>query len=119
MVDAKQEYDRQLSHDRLAPRFDALMDPYDLGRRIETLVQRFLDGVDLNGKLALDAGCGVGGLTTALQQRGAITIAVDIGPQLVRQTRSRVECRAACSSILQLPFADDTFDVVLSSEVIE
>lgn len=119
MPDAEQELERQLAHDRLASRFDELMDAYDVERRTETLVDRFLEGVDLTGALALDGGCGVGGLTTALQRRQARVIAVDIGQQLLSETRARVGCAAARASILTLPFADDTFDVVLSSEVIE
>ena len=110
---------RQLAHDRLVDQFDSLMDDYDVSRRTETLVRDFLAGVELRGALALDGGCGVGGLTVALQQRGARVIAVDIGEQLARQAHRRLGCEAAVGSLLELPFPDGTFDVVLSSEVIE
>ncbi len=110
---------RQLTHDRLVDRFDALMDEYDVNRRTETLLRDFLSGVDLAGRRALDGGCGVGGLTVALQGRGARVVALDIGEQLAREAHRRLGCAAAVGSLLHLPFAAETFDVVLSSEVIE
>ena len=62
---------RQLTHDRLTDRFDELMDDYDVARRSDVLVNRFLGADAIAGRLVLDAGCGVGALTRALQARGA------------------------------------------------
>lgn len=108
-----------LAHDRLAEQFDALMNPYDIQRRLQVLVGEFLGALDLRGVLALDAGSGTGRGTAVLVERGAQVIAVDIGPNLLRYTRQRAPCAPAVSSILELPFAANTFDVVFSSEVIE
>jgi 2-polyprenyl-6-hydroxyphenyl methylase/3-demethylubiquinone-9 3-methyltransferase len=94
------------------------MDDYDLGRRIEVLVDRFLGG-RLDGKLVLDAGCGVGGMTRALVARGARVIALDIGPNLAAEARARCGCPAVVGTLAATGFASDSFDVVLSSEAIE
>lgn len=110
---------KQLAHDRLTGRFDELMDDYDLGRRTDVLVEKFLGGIDLRNRLVLDAGCGVGGLTRALVAKGARVVALDIGPQLAATTRRRHACNAAVGSLMALCFPSNTFDVVASSEAIE
>jgi 2-polyprenyl-3-methyl-5-hydroxy-6-metoxy-1,4-benzoquinol methylase len=109
---------KELTHDRLTARFDELMDDYDLGRRVEVLVEEFLRG-DLKGKLVLDAGCGVGGLTRALVAKGARVIALDIGPRLAAETRARCRCEAVVGTLDALGFASGSFDVVFSTEAIE
>jgi 2-polyprenyl-6-hydroxyphenyl methylase/3-demethylubiquinone-9 3-methyltransferase len=109
---------RQLAHDRLTDRFDDLMDDYDLGRRVAVLIDRFLAG-SLRGKLVLDAGCGVGGLTRSLVMNGARVVALDIGPRLAAETRARCRCAAVVGSLEALAFPSGIFDAVFSTEAIE
>ena len=110
--------EKELSHDRLSARFDELMNDYDLGRRTETLVDRFLGG-ELAGRLVLDAGCGVGGLTRTLVARGARVVALDIGPRLAATTRERCGCEAVVGTLTALGVRSNAFDVVLSTEAVE
>jgi 2-polyprenyl-3-methyl-5-hydroxy-6-metoxy-1,4-benzoquinol methylase len=110
---------RQLAHERLRGRFDELMDDYDLGRRVSVLVEQFLGGAAIEGKLVLDAGCGVGGVTRALVACGARVVALDIGPSLAATTRARWGCRAVVGTLSSLGLRSDAFDAVLSSEAIE
>ncbi|MCU0464401.1 MAG: methyltransferase domain-containing protein [Anaerolineae bacterium] len=110
---------RELTHERLAPRFDELMNQYDVQRRLEVLVSEFLANVDLRGKLALDAGTGTGRGAEKLTQHGATVYAADLGFDLVQLARTRSNANTLVASVLDLPFANNTFDVVLSTEVIE
>jgi len=110
---------KMLAHDRLAEKFDSLINPYDSRRRLEVLLDEFLAGVPVAGRLVLDAGCGTGRGTARLSERGATVVACDLGGNLVRHTRARATCLPVVSSVMQLPFADGTFDIVYSSEVIE
>jgi 2-polyprenyl-3-methyl-5-hydroxy-6-metoxy-1,4-benzoquinol methylase len=110
--------EKELTHERLTARFDELMDDYDLGRRAETLVDDFLGG-NLSGRLVLDAGCGVGGLTKTLVARGARVIALDIGPSLAAKTRERCGCAAVVGTLASIGLASNSFDVVFSTEAIE
>ncbi len=111
--------EKELTHDRLTARFDELMDDYDLGRRTEVLVDQFLGPASISGKLVLDAGCGVGGLTRALVEAGARVVALDVGPQLAATTKSRYKCSAMVGTLTSIGVASNSFDVVLSSEAIE
>ena len=115
---AEGKHHKELAHDRLTDCFDELMDDYDLGRCTEVLVDRFLGG-RLHGKLVLDAGCGVGGVTQALVARGARVIALDIGPKLAAEARARCGCPAVVGTLAATGFASNSFDVVLSSEAVE
>lgn len=110
--------DKELTHERLTARFDELMHDYDLGRRVETLVDDFLGG-DLRGKSVLDAGCGVGGLTKTLVARGARVVALDIGPTLAATTRQRCACAAVVGTLSSIGLCTNSFDVVFSTEAIE
>jgi 2-polyprenyl-3-methyl-5-hydroxy-6-metoxy-1,4-benzoquinol methylase len=109
---------RELTHDRLTDRFDDLMDDYDLGRRIDMLVDRFL-GETIRGKRVLDAGCGVGGVTRSLVAMGGRVIGLDIGPRLAAETRARCGCDVVVGSLAATGFGSATFDIVLSSEAVE
>jgi 2-polyprenyl-3-methyl-5-hydroxy-6-metoxy-1,4-benzoquinol methylase len=111
--------EKELSHDRLTARFDELMDDYDLGQRVDTLLTQFLGPDGLRGRRALDGGCGVGGITRALVAAGADVVALDIGPNLAAATRLRCGCRAVVGTLTSLGIAPGSFDVVVSSEAIE
>ena len=110
---------KMLAHDRLADRFDELMNEYDVTRRVEVLVDEFLAEADVRRRLVLDAGCGTGRATAALARRHAEVVAFDIGEHLVARARRRCACRPVLGSIMSLPFPDAVFDVVCSTEVIE
>lgn len=113
------DFEKSLTHDRLTDQFDALMNEYDISRRLEVLVGDFLGDTDLHGKLVLDAGCGTGRGTARLQQRGAQVVSLDLGMRLLQYTREHYGSITTQASVLQFPFADNTFDVVFSTEVIE
>jgi magnesium-protoporphyrin O-methyltransferase len=53
---------------------------------------------DLRGARVLDAGCGVGGLSAALAERGASVVGIDISPNLLEVARDRTPA-ALLSSI--------------------
>ncbi|HMO57229.1 MAG TPA: class I SAM-dependent methyltransferase [Roseiflexaceae bacterium] len=65
----------------------------------------------------LDAGCGTGGNIGLLQRYGQ-TIGIDIAPDAISFAANRLAGRLARSSVLQLPFADQSFDLVTSFEVL-
>jgi SAM-dependent methyltransferase len=67
----------------------------------------------------LDAGCGSGRLTVALALTGAAVTGVDTNGSQLEVARGRAEAAAAELTLLEadfdaLPFADDSFDAVVS-----
>jgi SAM-dependent methyltransferase len=67
----------------------------------------------------LDAGCGTGGTTVRLQEFGQAVFGVDLAWEALDPAVSRgLGGRLARASVEQLPFANDSFDVVTSFEVV-
>ncbi len=85
-----------------------------LERRLEMLRRE----VPLERKRILDVGCGVGEFVRRLREFSADVFGVDVDAERVHQGAEQM-CNLALSLGEHLPFADDTFDVVLLHEVIE
>jgi SAM-dependent methyltransferase len=74
----------------------------------------------LQFRTMLDVGCAEGFFMDAVRQRfGAETWGVDISDAAVRRARANFGFNVAAADATALPFADDTFDVVLATETIE
>ena len=76
---------------------------------------------DVDGHRVLDAGCGSGPLTAALQARGAIVTGVDASSAMIELARQRLGADAdlhVADLGDPLPFADDVFDDVVASLVL-
>ncbi|MBI4301565.1 MAG: class I SAM-dependent methyltransferase [Chloroflexi bacterium] len=86
---------------------------------MRSIMSALLDPVlDNGGNLrVLDAGCGTGGTTAYLQRYGKVT-GVDISPEAVRLCHTRGQFPVVQGSLIPLPFANDTFDLVVSFDVI-
>jgi 2-polyprenyl-6-hydroxyphenyl methylase/3-demethylubiquinone-9 3-methyltransferase len=112
---------RELAHERLGARFESALSSYDTRRRVEVLVDDFLEAEVLAGARVLDVGCGLGFFSQRLTERGARVTACDLGPGLVEETRRRAGCAALVADALELVacFGPGSFDVVVSSECIE
>ena len=112
---------REYCHESLGARFADALSDYDTARRVETLIDSFLDGHDLAGRSALDVGCGLGFFSERLARRGAEVTACDLGESLVRIAAVRANCTGIVADALRLRarFAADSFDLVCSSECIE
>lgn len=110
---------RERFYDTLAGEFDRLMNPYDLERRLAVVFDDLLAGQSLVRLRVLDVGCGTGHFSREALRRGAMVTSLDIGLELLRRTRAVGVTRAVAGDAGALPFADGTFDVVISSECIE
>lgn len=74
---------------------------------------------DLKGKTILDAGCGKGRFSRMMAQKGAEVTGIDLSEGLLREAKKSGTGIYLQSSATALPFPDNTFDCVLSVEVIE
>ncbi len=99
--------------------WDDVANVYETARRVELVFGRLLGDVPLAGARFLDAGSGGGHFSAMAEQRGARVFSMDMGLNLLACVATRCASQRAVASTLQLPFADRTFDVVLSTEVVE
>jgi 2-polyprenyl-3-methyl-5-hydroxy-6-metoxy-1,4-benzoquinol methylase len=105
-------------YEDIAADFDEMMNSYDVQRRVEVVFDELLT-MDLHGKLLLDLGCGTGWFSRRARERGADVVSVDLGPGLLKQVLAKAHVRPVAGNALALPFRDASFDVVVSSEMIE
>lgn len=111
---------KEIFYNSIADDFDSIMNMYDTNRRIEVIFDDFLGNENLKDKLLLDAGCGTGLFTKKALERGAKVTSIDIAPKLVALTKNKNPFTNAIeASLLKLPFEDNIFDFVISSDVIE
>lgn len=105
-------------YDTIADRFDELHNPYDLQRRLSIVFDVLLQQ-NVTGLKALDLGCGSGWFSQHLARRGVRLTSVDISPRLAKITRERSSSNAAAADAALLPFPDESFELIVSSEMIE
>lgn len=107
------------TYDLIAPEFDALMNQYDLERRLQVVFDQLLAEVDLRGTLLLDAGCGTGFFSARAARAGARVVSLDVGKNLLRETRRKGIASLVAGDAARMPIREAMFDIVVSSECIE
>jgi len=84
--------------------------------------QIFKELGNLANKKLLDVGCEAGWITLQLADRGAIVTAIDLIPEPIKQLKKLVgnrKIKLQVADATKLPFAANSFDIVLATEVIE
>ena len=103
--------------DSIAEDYNSWLNPFDLAAR-QAWFAKQLDLFKLHGEVALDVGCGVGHFSKLVMERGGTPVPLDIAGKLL----SKVKCEMSnCiqGNSLKLPFRDNSFSLVISSECIE
>lgn len=102
--------------------FFADYDRYRYGK--EGHILRCLDEIDFKEKQVLEIGLGQGADSEQLIKRGAIWSGLDLTPESVARVQTRLSLRrlphqsVKQGSVLQLPYDDQSFDVVFSHGVL-
>jgi 2-polyprenyl-3-methyl-5-hydroxy-6-metoxy-1,4-benzoquinol methylase len=109
---------RMYFYESFADQFDSAMNMYDTRKRVQVFFDELLPD-DLEGKTLLDAGCGTGWFSRAACERKSIVTSMDLGEHLLAKVKDKCDSTRVVGSILDIPFGRDTFDYVVSSEVIE
>jgi 2-polyprenyl-6-hydroxyphenyl methylase / 3-demethylubiquinone-9 3-methyltransferase len=109
----------QYFYERIAERFDSLDHPEDVRRRLSVVFDECLGKTRLAGMRTLDAGCGYGVFSEAAIKRGAAVVSLDIGERLVARAIARAGSRGLVADASRLAVRDQSFDVVISSEMLE
>lgn len=114
----KKHDEKMFFYDGFAEQFDNKMNMYDTGRRLHIIFDDLLIE-DITGKLLLDAGSGTGWFSREAILRGAKVVSLDVGENILAQVAMKCNSERVIGSVLDIPFEDKHFDIVLSSEVIE
>lgn len=106
-------------YDTIADRFDAVVNQYDLQRRMEIVFSDLLADGEVRGRRLLDVGCGTGWFSRRALELEAKVVALDIGCALLKKVREKCPVPLVAADACALSFPDGTFDIVLASESIE
>lgn len=106
-------------YESFANEFDSKMNMYDTLKRVHVFFNECLKDENLTGKKLLDAGCGTGWFSKKAVECGADVTSMDLGENLLNEVAKKCVTKRVVGSILEMPFDDNTFDYVISSEVIE
>jgi len=112
------DHKKMYFYNEFADQFDGVMNMYDVRRRQDIIFNEFLSQ-DISGKLILDAGCGTGWFSKEAVLRGANVVSLDVGENLLKITAQKCQSKGVVASALALPFSNNTFDIIISTEVIE
>ena len=96
--------------------------PESYGTREIFLPSRFWDKIHTNTKI-LELGCCMGHLANFFQKKGRVklVVAIDLNLKVLQKSRNIYPTLSFCQTDAEaeLPFKDGTFDVVISSDLIE
>lgn len=96
--------------DDAAEQYDDRSNPYTMQRRAQELASH------VNGR-SLELGGGTAAVTAELPARSD-AIHSDIAPNMCREARRKVGCPSICFDAEVIPFADETIDSAIGSEMI-
>lgn len=107
----------ELYFDTIADDFDKRINLYDLKSRIDWF-EEALNTYSLENKNVLEIGAGLGYFSYVIASLGGNVTALDISLKLAKNLK-RSFPHSVCASALWIPFSDNTFDMIVSSECIE
>jgi ubiquinone/menaquinone biosynthesis C-methylase UbiE len=108
----------------LAPLYDSWY-ATDEGHRHDAAqkqaVRALLPTSAIRGRCLLDVGCGTGHWSLFFAQQGYEVTGVDICPEMIveAQARKALRCRFEGADAMDLPFLDESFDVVSAMAMLE
>lgn len=105
--------------DSLGEKFDEYMSEYDVVCRKKLIFERLLKTMPLTGKCVLEIGCGTGRFSEEILARGSKLTVLDIGSSLVANVTGKHRCLGTTGDATRLPFLENSFEAVISSECIE
>ena len=109
---------KMLFYESIADSFDSVVNMYDTTKRLEVIFNELLPK-KIKGKKLLDAGCGTGWASAWAAERGAKVTSMDVGDKLLKEVAKKCKSKRVKGSILEMPFRTNSFDIVVSTEVIE
>lgn len=111
---------KELFYNGIACEWEDKINKPETDKRLRVVFKTLFKKIPLEGKKFLDVGCGLGYFSVRASKFGARIYGIDIGNRLVGICRNRCpKGKFSVASGAKLPFKDNSFDIVLCTEVIE
>lgn len=111
---------KQLFYEQFSDNWEKNMNMVETNKRIKVVFDQLLKDVKLKNKKLLEVGHGLGFFSQEADKRGASVTGIDVGKKLATLSKKRVSNgKFIVASADNIPFKDNTFDIVLCTEVIE
>lgn len=111
---------KELFYNNISDVWASKINNSETNKRIAIIFNGLLSKKELKDKKFLEIGCGLGYFSNKAFKMGAKVTGVDIGPNLVAINKKLTpKGNFLVASASKLPFKDNSFDIVLSTEVIE
>jgi len=107
----------ELYYEELGGNFDAFMSEYDVVTR-GAIVRQYVDQAPSRGT-CLEVGCGTGAITEWFHELVDELTVSDISARLAEDVGERFGVAGRAEDATELSFADEKFDLVVSSECVE
>lgn len=111
---------KELFYDNFADRWESKINNVETQKRLRIVYGKLLNKREMEGKKFLEIGCGLGYFSNKAFKLGAKVVGVDIGPKLIKICKNKTpKASFRVANASKLPFRNETFDIVLSTEVVE
>lgn len=112
--------DKELFYDRFSHDWSKKINNLETNKRLKVVFGNLLKRKDIHNKKFLEVGCGLGYFSNKAFKLGAKVTGVDVGSSLIKISKKLTpKAKFKIASASGLPFLDNSFDLVLSTEVIE
>lgn len=112
--------EKELFYNTIADEWEGILHKTETQKRLTIVFEDLFSKVDLKNNNFLEVGCGLGFFSKKAVSLGAKVTGIDVGPKLIKKCRKLApQATFKVASATNLPFNNDSFDIVLCTEVIE
>jgi ubiquinone biosynthesis O-methyltransferase len=112
--------EKELFYDRFSKDWETKINNLETNKRLKVVFDDLINTKELKNVKFLEVGCGLGYFSNKAFRLGAKVTGIDIGSSLVSINKKKTpKGNFKVASASNLPFKNNQFDIVLSTEVIE